>query len=56
MKATLFKDKSGTYCDSCKGGAMFSIPESRIEQAFGHQVYECDKCHAKVKVLPTEGK
>lgn len=34
----------------CKG-VLFSVPCSRIEESLGHQVFECDKCHQRYKLL-----
>jgi len=37
----------------CKGG-LFRTEGSRIEEAFGHRIYECDKCHERWKFTSRE--
>jgi hypothetical protein len=55
-KMKITDSKVGTFCPDCgrAGGAMFSVPVSRIEESLGHQVYECDKCHARYKSISNQ--
>ena len=41
-------------CKSCKKGVLFSVPCSKLEESLGHQVFECDGCHQRWKLL-TDG-
>jgi len=53
-KKRMTEDKAGTYCPECVNGAMFEVEVSKLEAHLGHRVYECDKCHSRYKVSPTE--
>ncbi len=46
------KTETQTKC-KCKG-ALFSVQGSRIDEAFGHRIYECDKCHERWKFIDRE--
>ncbi len=47
--------ETDTRCSECKKkgimGAMFSVAVSRLEEYFGHRVYECDVCHVRYKFI-----
>jgi len=47
---TNMKTETQTRC-KCKG-ALFSVPVSRMEEAFDHRKYECDRCHEAWKFIP----
>lgn len=38
----------------CKG-VMMRIDLSRLEEGLGHEGFECDICHRRVKYVPTTG-
>lgn len=37
--------------DACRG-AMARIDASRLEEGLGHELFECDACHRRVKYVP----
>ena len=57
-KQLITKDKGGTFCPDCgpAKGAMFAVNASKLEEFYGHRVYECDKCHSRYKYIPKEVK
>lgn len=49
---SIMKNETQTRCE-CKG-ALFSVQGSQMEEAFGHRIYECDKCHERWKFTSRE--
>lgn len=39
-------------CVKCKGGVMFRVQLSRLEEGLGHEGFKCDKCGHSVKHVP----
>lgn len=37
--------------EGCRG-VMSRVTLSRLEEGLGHEGFECDKCHRKVKYVP----
>ena len=39
--------------DKCPG-VMMRLTLSRLEEGLGHEGFECDKCHRRVKYVPSK--
>jgi len=50
FKKKITQTEEGTFCgqNGCKG-AVFRVEVSRMEEAFGHRKYQCDKCSTSYK-------